>query len=190
MTNTTVSSIMRLSISSLLLLMLIACNHSNNKPNVSGIKIDLKIERFDKDFFSMDTNQLSKSLTDLNKKYPTFFPLYAEFLSPINAMVKQEGKTYDQAVKVFYRTIKPLADVVEKNYSNLDKVQSGLEKSFKYVKHYYPDFKVPAVVASVEGFNPDDPQEVYGTTYYNDTLILSLQMFLGTEFGGYDPVQY
>jgi len=82
MTNTTVSSIMRLSISSLLLLMLIACNHSNNKPNVSGIKIDLKIERFDKDFFSMDTNQLSKSLTDLNKKYPTFYPLYAEFLSP------------------------------------------------------------------------------------------------------------
>jgi len=180
---------MRLSLSSLLLL-LIACNNSNNNPNISDIKIDLKIERFDKDFFSMDTTQLGQSLAELNKKYPTFLPLYAEFLSPINALMKQQGKSYDEAVKVFYRTIKPLADVVEKNYGDLDKVQSGLEKSFKYVKHYYPSFKVPAVVASVEGFNPEDPQEVYGTTYYNDTVILSLQMFLGTDFDGYDKVQY
>ncbi|MGZ3924421.1 MAG: gliding motility lipoprotein GldB [Flavisolibacter sp.] len=190
MTNTTVKSIMRLPLSSLFLLMLIACNNSNNKPNVSDIKIDLQIQRFDKDFFSMDTNRLSQSLAELNKKYPTFFPLYAEFLSPINAMVKQQGKSYDEAVKIFFRTIKPLADVAEKKYSDLDKVQAGLEKSFKYIKHYYPSFKVPAVVASVESFNPDDPQEVYGTTYYNDTLILSLQMFLGSEFGAYDPVQY
>jgi hypothetical protein len=168
----------------------ISCNNSNNKPNVSDIKVDLKIERFDKDFFSMDTNRLSQSLNELNRKYPTFLPLYSEFLSPINPMVKQEGKTYEEAVKVFYRTIKPLADAVEKRYGNLDNVQSSLEKSFKYVKHYYPSFKVPAVISSVESFNPDDPQEVYGTTYYHDTLIISLQMFLGKDFGGYDPVQY
>ena len=190
MTNTTVKSIMRLSISSLLILILAACNNSNKKPNVSGIKIDVKIERFDKDFFSMDTNRLSQSLAELEKKYPTFLPLYTEFLSPINAMAKQQGKNYDEAVKVFYRSIKPLADVVEKKYSSLDKVSAGLENGFKYIKHYYPSFKVPAVVSSVESFNPDDPQEVYGTTYYNDTLILSLQMFLGSDFGGYDPVQY
>lgn len=181
---------MRLSISSLLILVLISCNDSNNKPNVSDIKVNVKIERFDKDFFSIDTNHLDQSLSDLNKKYPSFLPLYFEFLSPINPMVKQEGKTYDEAVKVFYRTIKPLADVVERKYSNLDNVKTNLEKSFKYVKHYYPEFKAPPVIASIESFNPDDPQEVYGTTFYHDTLIISLQMFLGKDFGGYDPVQY
>jgi len=190
MTNTTVESIMRVSISSLLIVLLISCNNSNNKPNVSDIKIDLKIERFDKDFFSMDTNHLSQSLAELAKKYPSFLPLYSEFLSPINPMAKQEGKSYEEAVRVYYRTIKPLANTVETKYGNLDKVRDGLELSLKYVKHYFPSFKVPVVVTSVESFNPDDPEEVYGTTYYHDTLIIGLQMFLGKDFGGYDPTQY
>jgi hypothetical protein len=133
---------------------------------------------------------LNQSINELNRKYHAFLPLYSEFLSPINPMVRQEGKTYEEAVKIFYRTIKPLAESVEKKYSNLEKVQSGLEISFKYIKYYYPSFKVPAVVSSIESFNPDDPQEAYGTTYYHDTLIISLQMFLGKDFGGYDPVQY
>jgi hypothetical protein len=190
MTNKTVKNIMRLSISSLLILVLISCNNSNNKPDVSNINVDVKIERFDKDFFSMDTNRLNQSLNELNRKYPAFLPLYSEFLSPINPMVKQEGKTYEEAVKIFYRTIKPLADAAEKKYSTLTSTKKDLEKSFKYVKYYYPSFKVPAVFASVESFNPDNPQEVYGTTFYNDTLIISLQMFLGKDFSGYDPVQY
>jgi hypothetical protein len=190
MTNTTVESIMRVSISSLLIVLLISCNNSNNKPNVSDIKIDLSIERFDKDFFSIDTNHLSQSLAELAKKYPSFLPLYSEFLSPINPMAKQEGKSYEEAVRVYYRTIKPLANTVETKYGNLDKVRDGLEQSFKYVKHYFPSFKVPVVVTSVESFNPDDPEEVYGTTYYHDTLIIGLQMFLGKDFGGYDPTQY
>lgn len=181
---------MRFTIGSVLILVLLSCNNSNSKPNVSDIKIDVKIERFDKDFFSIDTNHLDQSLNALNKKYPAFFPLYVQFLSPIDPMMKQQGKTFEEAVKVFYRTIKPLADSVEKKYSNLENVRSGLEKSFKYVTYYYPSFKVPAVVASIESFNPDDPQEVFGTTFYHDTLILSLQMFLGKDFSGYDPVQY
>lgn len=190
MTNKTVMSIMRLSISSLLILVFTSCNNSNNKPDVSDIKVDVKIERFDKDFFSMDTNRLNQSLNELNKKYPAFLQLYSEFLSPINPMVKQEGKTYEEAVSIYYKTIKPLYEAVEKKYGNLNRIQNDLEKSFKYVKYYYPSFKVPAVVASVESFNPDNPQQVYGTTFYHDTLIISLQMFLGKDFGGYDPVQY
>ena len=105
-------------------------------------------------------------------------------------MVKQQGKTYEQAVKIFYGTIKPLADAVEKKYNDLADVRGGLDQSLKYVKHYYPSFKIPPVVTSVESFNPDNPQEAYGATYYNDTLIISLQMFLGSDFTGYDPVQY
>lgn len=181
---------MKLTLGSLLILVWISCNNANNKPNVSNIKVDVKIDRFDKDFFSMDTNRLVQSLNELSKNYPAFLPLYSEFLSPIDLMVKQEGKTYKEAVLIYYRTIKPLANSVEKKYNSLDKVRSGLEKSFKYVKHYYPSFKIPAVVASVESFNPDNPSQVYGTVFYHDTLVISLQMFLGKDFEGYDPVQY
>jgi hypothetical protein len=190
MMNKTVKHSMRLIGNILVVVALISCDSSNKTPDISDIKVDVKIERFDKGFFSLDTNRLDQSLNELHRKYPSFLPLYSEFLSPINAMTKQQGKTYDEAVKIFYRSIKPLADAVEEKYNNLDNERSGLEQSFKYVKHYYPGFTIPDVVASVESFNPDDAQEVYGTTYYHDTLIISLQMFLGKDFPGYDPVQY
>jgi len=190
MTNKTVKSIMRLSISSLLILVLISCHNSGDKPNVSDIKVDVNVLRFDKDFFAMDTSRLPQSLTNLHKKYPSFLSLYSEFLSPINLMVKQEGKTYEEAALIYYRTIKPLYEAVQRKYSKLDNIGSDLEKSFKYVKYYYPSFKIPTVVASVESFNPDDPNEVYGTLFYHDTLIISLQMFMGKDFEGYSNTLY
>jgi hypothetical protein len=190
MTNKTVKDIMRWSTTSLLILILISCNSSDNKPNISDIKLDVNILRFDKDFFSIDTSRLDQSLNELNRKYPSFMPLYIEFLSPIDPMVKQGGKTYTEAILLYYNTIKPLYEAVQKKYSNLDNVRKDLEKSFKYVKYYYPAFKPPAVVASVESFNPDDPNLVYGTVFYHDTLIIRLQMFMGKDFDQYDQNLY
>jgi hypothetical protein len=189
MTNTTVKNLMRLALASFVFLLL-SCNNSNKKPDVSKIKADVNIARFDKDFFTMDTTHLRQSLDQLYQKYPSFLPLYSEFLSPINAMVKQEGRTYEEAALIYYRTIKPLYNAVEKKYGSLNDVRNGLETGFKYVKYYFPSFQTPAVVASVESFNPDDPQEVYGTILYRDTLIISLQMFMGKDFQEYDPNQY
>ncbi|HWJ30479.1 MAG TPA: hypothetical protein VNS32_28355, partial [Flavisolibacter sp.] len=154
------------------------------------IHVYVRIERFDKDFFSLDTNHLESGIQQLKQKYPSFLPLYFEFLSPINGIVKQEGKTFNSAFNEYFRVIKPLADAVQKKYSNLDEQQKGLQQNLRYVKYYYPNFKIPAVIASVESLNPDNPQEIYGTTYYDDTLILSLQMFMGKDFSAYDPSQY
>ena len=43
-------------------------------PDVSGIKVNLTIERFEQDFFAADTNNLSASLREVAGKYPEFFP--------------------------------------------------------------------------------------------------------------------
>ncbi len=171
-------------------LALASCNNSNDKPDVSNIKVDVSIARFDKDFFTMDTVRLKESLNGLQQKYPAFLRLYSEFLSPINPMVQQQGRTYEEAVSVYYATIKPLYEAVSRKYGSLDAVDTDLEKGLKYIKHYYPSFKIPAVVASVESFNPDNPQQVSGTTYYHDTLIISLQMFMGKDFVQYDESLY
>lgn len=181
---------MRLTVVSLLVFVLVSCNNANKNPDVSDIRVDLNIARFDRDFFSIDTTRLSQSLDQLSQKYPAFLPLYSEFLSPINPMVHQQGKTYEEAVLIYYRTIKPLYEIVEKKYPDLNSVEAGIEKALKYVKHYYPSFKIPVVIASVESFSPDDPNEVYGTTLYKDTLIISLQMFMGKDFEQYDPGLY
>ena len=61
-------------------ILLLSCNNKNSAPDVSGIKADVTIHRFDKDFFSLDTMQVQPSLHKLEQKYPAFLPLYFTFL--------------------------------------------------------------------------------------------------------------
>ena len=57
------------------LLFVTSCKKDNCKtaPNISDIDLEIKIKRFDQDFFSMiDTNDIETSLNQLNEKYPNF----------------------------------------------------------------------------------------------------------------------
>jgi hypothetical protein len=181
---------MRLPSLTLLIILFVSCKHQKDIPDVSHIKVNVQIHRFDQDFFSVDTNNLENAMTALYKKYPSFLPLYFEFFSPVNFMVQQQKKTYREAVLEYYRNIKPLYSSVQKKYSNIQFIRDGLEDNLRYVKYYYPSFRTPSVLASVESLNPENAQEIYGTTYYHDTLVISLQMFMGNDFSAYDPSQY
>lgn len=181
---------MRLLSLSLVLLLIVSCNNKEKKPDVSNIRADIQLHRFDKDFFGMDTSNLQASIDQLNKKYPAFLPLYFEFLSPVNFIVQQQGRSYSQAILEYYRNIKPLADSTQKKFNDLDEIEKVLGRNLRYVKYYYPSYQLPAFFTSVESLNPEDKTEIYGTTYYNDTLIISLQMFLGKDFQVYDPTVY
>src|SRR5688572_1961895 len=172
------------------LLICISCNNNNEKPDVSNIKTDIQVQRFDQDFFSMDTNNLQVSLDQLLKKYPSFLPLYFEYLSPVNFIVQNHGKSYSEAIREYFANIKPLANAVHKKFNSINEIEEGLEKNLRYVKYYYPEYKLPPVFTTVESLNPEDKTEIYGTTYYNDTLIISLQMFMGKDYEVYDPAVY
>src|SRR5438067_1051101 len=110
---------MRLLSLTLLIILFVSCKHQKDVPDVSHIKVNVQIQRFDQDFFSADTNHLENAMTALYKKYPSFLPLYFEFFSPVNFMVQQQKKTYREAVLEYYRNIKPLYESVEKKFSNI-----------------------------------------------------------------------
>ena len=174
----------------LILLSLMSCRNSSDKPDVGNIHISVNVKRFDRAFFSIDTLNLQSSIQSVDTAYPNFLPRYFEFFSPINFMVYQQGKTYPQAVKEYYRDIKPLYDGTNEKFKNFNSYQKELENNFRYVKYYYPQFKVPAVLTSVESLNPENAEEIYGTVFFHDTLVISLQMFLGKDYPAYDPTQY
>jgi hypothetical protein len=174
----------------LVALCLSACSNEDEAPDVSRIKTDVTIHRFDRDFFLLDTTQLPSSLARLKEKYPAFLPLYFEFFAPVRDIAQQQNIPFEEALLQYYRFIKPLYNAVDKKYGNLTDVEEGLEKNLRYVKHYFPAFETPVVLTSVESLNPENPDEIHGTTYYQDTLIISLQMFLGKDYEAYDPTRY
>ena len=50
-----------------------SCDNKSKGPDVSTIKVNLVLERFEKDFFEIDTLNLSQSLDQLHSKYPGFY---------------------------------------------------------------------------------------------------------------------
>lgn len=168
----------------------LGCKNNKGFPDVSKIEADVQIKRFDKDFFAIDTNHLAATVGSVRSKYPSFLPIYFEYFSPIDYMVREQGMSYERAVTEYYRNMRSLFDSVQLRFPTLSSLDKDLETHFKYVKYYFPDFKIPAVLTSVESLNPENPLEIYGTTYYHDTLVISLQMFMGKNFPVYDPEQY
>ncbi|HEX8314528.1 MAG TPA: hypothetical protein VF609_06035 [Flavisolibacter sp.] len=172
------------------ILLLASCSSEKDAPDVSDIKMNISIQRFDKDFFAMDTTQIRASLQQVERKYPAFLAVYFKYFAPISEIATEQGIPFDNALLQYYRFIKPLAVEADKKFTSLGDIENNLEQNLRYVKHYFPSFKTPVVLTSIESLNPENPNELYGSTYFQDTLVISLQMFLGKDYGAYDPTQY
>src|SRR5215471_21474561 len=97
----------------LLSILIFSCNNNSSGPDVSAIKLEAKIERFDKDFFSLDTNSLANSLQRLKSKEPIFTDSYINFMTPVGEASQNENDKL-QKLKEYMRQITPLYDSVQK----------------------------------------------------------------------------
>lgn len=176
----------------LLLIGIAACNSGNNAPDVSHIKIDLKTQRFEQDFFAIDSNNTKAGLFQLEQKYPVFLPLFVNHvlgLGPVN-------DTNELAFEGSKRFLN-LNQVVYKESQKLFKDFSGtakeLENGFRYVKHYFPDYKVPTIITTVgpmDALAPMSNNEPSPNYMGENFLAVSLQFYLGQDFSIYNDPGY
>lgn len=163
---------------------LAACtNNKKNIPDVSDIRVSLAVQRFDQDFFSIDTLQLNTSLSRLQHKYPV---LLGPFLETVIGVTDTSG------VKAFFRLHKPLYDSAQTIYADFDPVRSQLEEAFRYVKHYFPGYRQPATIIPVLGpMNSMQDLARMGNGDYTPNFMgdgftgISLQFYLGGNFSLY-----
>ncbi len=168
----------------LVVLVLAACKNQKNLPDISGIKINLAVERFDESFFSLDTAKLGKSISDLQVKYPVLLPVFLQNIVGVN---DEEG------IKMFYHSYKPVFDSTQKIYKDFDPVKAEIEKAFRYVKYYFPSYKTPAtlipIVGPMNSLN-DMAKMANGDLTPNfigpDFVGISLQFYLGSNFSLYN----
>jgi hypothetical protein len=159
-------------------LMLFACKHSNDKPDVSGIAVKFSITRFERDFFKIDTNNLSQGLAVVNKKYPDFFPFYIQEI----LKVRDFGPSSYPVIRSILSSYHGINDSIQNKYKDLDWLKEELTTSFKYTKYYYPDYKVPNIITFIGSF--DAPGVVLTPQY----LGIGLHQFAGKNFSVYkDP---
>ena len=141
----------------LLFLLLISCkNESKLNINVSDIKVDFKVNRFDVDFY----NSPESSLDVIKQKYPRLFPVNVHdsvwFHKRIN---KDEQELFVE---------------VQKLYSNIDRLKTELTSLFKHIKYYNPKFKSPNITTILSNIDYD-----YKVIYIPKNLLISLDVYLG-----------
>lgn len=158
-------------------LIIFSCKNKNGAPDVSGIKVNIELERFDRSFFAVDTLQLQTSLQRLQQDYPGF---YKDFMQQILGVSGSDSDRNTQLVtKEFLNGYTPIYDSIKSKFNDLGWLRKELEKGFQFVKYYFPEYKAGKAILFL---GPFDAPGVASTT---TGLAIGLQQFAGSNFFAY-----
>lgn len=147
---------------------LCACKqNTSTKVDVSHIKAPVSIDRFDIDFYNSDEKTLSKT----KEKYPMLFPNQPDsvWINKINNRDERE---------LFAET--------QKEFKNVNGLETELENLFKHVRYYNANFKIPRVISVLTNIDYDNRVIVA-----DSLLVISLDAYLGEKHPFYnDYPQY
>jgi gliding motility-associated lipoprotein GldB len=135
-----------------------SCKQKNKLDvDVSNIPATVSIKRFEKIFYTANPKDLPK----IKKEFRSIFPhdLDSIWLAKMKDTLELE-----------------LFQATKEQYDDFSKEKTQLERLFKHVKYYYPNFKEPKVITLMTNISYD--QKVI---YQRDTLYLSLDVFLGKD---------
>ncbi|MES2004440.1 MAG: hypothetical protein V4450_07955 [Bacteroidota bacterium] len=152
-------------------LIMVACNTKRSVPDVSGIQVALEVERFEKDFFEMDTTQVDKALQQLNTKHPGFTQ---DFLFNIL------GTSPDSAskdVRLFIRSYGNIYATSQGKTKDFAAVVSEIKKGLQFVHYYFPGYKLPTKLVTFVG-----PLNSFGNIITPNALGVGLQLYLGKAY--------
>lgn len=148
----------------LMILFFSACKEKDKtRIDVSGITVDLSIERFEVDFYTTT----EEKLPEIKKKYPMLFP---ENVHDSTWVLKindpDERELYEETLKAY-----PLTDKLEMQLTSL----------FKHIKYYHKDFTIPQVITTISNIDYE-----YRIIYNEQLLIISLDCYLGKKHPFYN----
>ncbi len=167
----------KLSLLLLLLLAFASCNNKKDSPDVKNIQVNVTIQRFDQDFFSIDTNNLVTGLRQVAQKHPMF---YTDFMQEILGVAASDSNSNTLLVtREFIRGYKPIYDSLQLIYKNTDKLKKELEDAFRYVRYYFPTYE-PGRVTLFLG-----PFDAPGVASTKSGLAIGLQQYAGKDFSVY-----
>jgi hypothetical protein len=165
-----------------IVVLLAACaNNKENTPDVSGIKVDLKIERFDKDFFNLDTNNLVEGLQRLEANYPAFYNDYMQGILGVNGAANDLST--QKMTRVILNNYAPVYAAATQELSDFSTIEKDLKKGFQFVKYYFPQYRIPGIITFMGTF--DAPGMALTERYIG----IGLHQYAGKNFEGYKSEQ-
>ncbi len=146
--------------------------------DISDIDIEVELERFDKDFFDISKENPMKKIVEIQNKYDIFFDVYNHKIISIGGVESQSYLTYVRTFLTDYAVTEAYKSINEVFADYLD-INQELSLAFRYFNCYFPDKKIPRVIAFNGGFN----QSIVTT---EDFIGVGLDKYLGKDNELYD----
>lgn len=148
---------------------------NNNIPDVSNIKVELRIQRFEKDLFLMDTNNIISGLEKLKVNYPVFLNDFTQKILGFDSQTPQD--TLAKYLRLFIRDYRFAKDSADTMFNDFSKYQSEIKRGLQFVKYYFPSYHTPSKVITFIG-----PFDGYSDVLTTDAMAVGLQLHLGKDF--------
>ena len=152
-----------------------SCNgNRDNQPDVSSIKVNLEVQRFEQSLFSLDSTKLYTGIDSLIKAYPTFGETF--FLDILNCDPNWGKDTLVNYIYGFTSSAayKSLYDSTEKLFGNFTPYKEAIEQALRYQRYYFPKYKGPEKIITYIG-----PLDGSGDGLTSDGIAIGLQHHLG-----------
>ena len=159
-----------------IILAITSCQRSNSiqRPDVSHIDVDIKIQRFDQQLALLKPKEVPEFNRVSQLTYPAF---YADYMREILEVgdPKDTSYIYDILPKIIQKKeFMDLAKAVSNKYPTLEKQERELTRAFKYIKYNFPDYQIPRFISFFAGFS-------FQTPIGEDYMGIGLDMFLGAD---------
>lgn len=160
-------------------------NKNSKILDLSDSNLEISINRFEKKFEALDTNNLINSLHKLRAEDSIFFDTYT-------IQMMRFGKITDtvspvtKSIRTFLtnKNVQELHDSVALAFENTEAIKEELTEAFKYFGHYFPQKQLPKIMTVVSEFG-------YNAVTFDSTyLVFGLDMYLGKNFKYYGSFDF
>lgn len=161
----------------LLVITLFSCENNPLDIDVTDVKVDLKLKRFEEDLFQFKSAISDEEINVLSDEYGIFFQDFTTNIISIGNITNPEAQYHLNAF-VNDSYIQEIKTQSEQTYGNFNHELKELETAFKYYKHYFPKKPIPEIITYISGYN-------YAIVTDKNYLGLGLDMFLGSKHDAY-----
>ena len=163
-------------------LLLSACGEKVKAPDISGVPMELETLRFDRSFFTIDTNALFSEMSRLSSTYPMF---YADFMQEVLGLPANDTSgDIRNNLLFFYQGYRPLYDSLQEVFNETADIEEKVREGMRYARYYFPNY--PAKQKLIFFLGPFDAP---GTALTREGIAVGLQQYAGKDFSFYQSQQ-
>jgi len=157
-----------------------SCRKNHYRVSTSSIDVNIRIERLEKDLFTLNPEEIVSKVPALKQKYRGFLQLFSYI---INTGDINETSFGDLLVR--FCTDKQNNDVFSlamKIYPDTKNIEHGLQEGFRHYLYYFPERSVPVVYTCITGFN--------NSIITGDSILgIGLDRYLGADCSYYPRLE-